>query len=221
MLAHPILGRLTRRLLLVGLDAEGKAIAVFRLLSDGSLTGVDDEALSWDGIAGVTLAHRARLAEADADRWAAHLADYKVTPLFEQLTRPARALEDAEASEIDDRCGFMLDTFALRGAATKLDYGRSSIEDGGGFYAYEKRFEAAGIGAVVDFSGSYVPETKRPCALGVLSFVRLESGKDAWGSPQVALGDVPPILLSEAWADYCAMATAGTGFDPDWEAKTR
>jgi hypothetical protein len=33
------------------------------------------------------------------------------------------------------------------------------------------------------------------------------------------LAKVPPVLLSEAWNDYQALAATGTGFDPQWERK--
>jgi hypothetical protein len=33
------------------------------------------------------------------------------------------------------------------------------------------------------------------------------------------LADVPPVLLSECWNDYRAMA-AKAAYDPDWEKKT-
>src|SRR5262249_15039924 len=151
--------------------------------------------------------------------WRTHLADYEVKPLFEQLERPALAIaaDDTERRVIDDRQGHMMNTFALRGAATKLGYQRGAGEDGGVFTVYQKRFEAAGVTAAVEFTGSMLPEQNVPCALRSLWFVRTGHGHIGYGAKTLPLAKVPPVLMSETWNDYHALAAAGTGFDPQWE----
>jgi len=56
-------------------------------------------------------------------------------------------------------------------------------------------------------------------ALHQLAFSR--SDPRAGGSSEpLALGEIPPVLLSECWNDLAALAAEGPGYDPDWEAKT-
>jgi hypothetical protein len=113
----------------------------------------------------------------------------------------------------------MLTTFTLRSAATKLGYQRAPSDDGRYFSAYQKRFEAAGTTALIQFTGAAVPEVDVPCALCTLYFVRSTCGRaDGTALP---LARVPPVLASEAWNDYHALAAAGTSFDPLWQQKAK
>jgi hypothetical protein len=218
LLGHPVMARLIRRLVFAGLDPNGALVGTFRPLDDGGLTDPADGAVGLSAFAGVKLAHRALLDDATAQGWRTHLADYEAKPLFEQFDRPVFAVAaDDQQSEIVDRQGHMTTTFALRGSATKLGYQRGPGEGGGVFTVYQKRFESAGVTAVVAFTGSALPEENVACALRGLSFMRTGGGRG--GGKVVALAKVPPVLLSEAWNDYQALAATGTGFDPQWERK--
>ena len=222
LLRHPIAGPLLRRLVLLGLDTEGHAVASFRALDDATFSDAADGPVASDGFAGVGIAHRVTLGADDAAAWTTHLADYEVTPLFEQLDRPVLTAADAGAKAVTDRVGWMVDSTTLRAAAAALGYQRGSIEDGGCFYGYERHLPDLGLAAVVNFTGSYVPETERRTgALRDLTFVRLRDGKTSWGSNGIPLGKVPPVLLSEAWNDLHAIAAQGTGYDAEWEKKAQ
>jgi hypothetical protein len=120
--------------------------------------------------------------------------------------------------ELTDFTGYVLEAFALRGRAGKLGYVRGQTEDGGWFYTYEKRFPTLGIVATVNFTGNPLPEANRLVALKALSFRREAS--DGRRS-DLALGDVPAVLASECWQDMRSLAAEGTGFDPEWDEKTR
>jgi hypothetical protein len=113
----------------------------------------------------------------------------------------------------------MIESFKLRGAATKLGYQRGEAQDGGWFMTYEKRFPTLGLTSVVSFSGSPLPEESRTVALESLTVVRL--APDGRTGGPVPLGQVPPVLLAEAYADIRDLAAAGTGFDPDWQRKVQ
>ncbi len=219
LLRHPLMGRLVQRLIWIALDADGKSIASFRPMEDLSLTDAQDGAVTLDTASRVRLAHRTALSEADQAAWIAHLADYEVAPLFEQLRRPAATLgpDEARETEIVDRKGYMIETFKLRGAATKLGYTRGEAGDGGWFNEYVKPFDALGLVAVIGFTGSPLPEENQPGALTGLSFVT--SRKGAWNWQGQPLKDIPKVLLSEAWNDFHEIAAAGTGFDAEWEKK--
>jgi hypothetical protein len=211
---HPVVGRLAQRLAWTRLDADGTLLGVFRPTEDGSLIDAADDEVELAPQQRVGLAHTSLLDAGTVRAWLAHFKDYKVTPLFAQLTRRAPALPDPAAERIDDRLGWTSDTFTLRGAFGKLGYARGSAEEGGVFFEYFKDFTSAGLRVRIEFSGSSLPEENMPAALKTLGFVRL-GGRGG----DVVLGKVPPVLLAEAWGDYHAVAAACQGYDPDWERK--
>jgi len=68
-------------------------------------------------------------------------------------TEEARA-----ATTMVDRKGWLIDSFTLRGTATKLGYQRSQPQDGAWFDDCRKLFKSAGLTAIIEFTGSLVPE---------------------------------------------------------------
>ena len=220
ILRHPIAGRLASRLIWIGLDDRGAKLDLFRPLEDLTLTNTADGAVDPAAFACIRLAHGAAMTPDEIAAWKTHLADYEVDPLFDQLTRPLLSTADGAATEIVDRKGWMIEAFKLRGAATKLGYNRGAAEDGGVFMTYEKPFEALKTVAIIEFTGNSLPEENRPSALVALRFIRQKktNGWMNW-SAGMPLKDVPDVLLSEVWNDFHAIASAGTGFDAEWEKK--
>lgn len=220
LVRHPLVGRMCQRLVWLGLDGNGGVAASFRPLDDGSLSDPEDGTVTLGGVAAIKLAHQTLMPAATKEAWLAHLKDYEIEPLFDQFSRPLLKPgdEEAKSDEISDRTGYMLDSFKLRGAATKLGYERGAAEDGGVFMDYAKRFEGAGVAVVIEFTGSPLPEENIACALRSLKFYRIRKKASYWGS-SLSLGAVSPVLLSESWNDYHQIAAAGTGFDPAWEKK--
>lgn len=215
---HPVVRHLLQRLVWVEF-ADGVKARTFRLLDDGTLTDVDDGAVELQEDARVRLAHDTLLDADEIGAWQRHLVDYEVKPLFQQLGKGTYALpaDKAAAVSIDDYQGHLLEAFALRGRAGKLGYVRGSTEDGGWFFSYEKRFPTLGMSAVIEFTGNPLPETNRTVALKSLSFRR--AGADR-GAADMALGEVPKVLLSECYQDLRLCAAEGTGFAADWEKRT-
>jgi hypothetical protein len=218
LLRHPVAGPAVRRLVWVASAADGAAVT-FRPLDDGSLTDAEDNDVELPDGARVRVAHDSVLSPGAVAQWTAHLADYEVTPLFQQLGRGVHAItpELRSKRELTDFTGHCLQAFALRGRAGKLGYTRGQSEDGGWFYAYEKRFPTLGITATVSFTGNPLPEENRIVALKELSFPRETSdGRRA----ELTIGDVPAVLVSECWQDMRLLAAEGTGYDPEWEKTT-
>lgn len=214
---HPVVRRLIQRLVWVQLDAGGAVAASFRPLDDGTLSDCDDNPVSLAPDARVRLAHDSILAPAQVAAWQRHLADYDIAPLFQQLGKGSYSLPDAGSKEtsVTDFEGHLIDTFALRTRATKLGYARAATEDGGWFYAYEKRFATLGLVARIAFTGNPLPEEKRTAALLTLAFSSADGQRGA-----CELGKVPKVLLSECYNDLRLIAADGPGFDPDWEQKS-
>lgn len=216
---HALVGRLAARLVWQGLNADSAALALFRPLGDGSFTDPDDGDVSLEDFARIRLAHASLIAGEDIARWRQHLADYAVEPPFDQLGRDLPELNIAQTKQtaITDREGWMVETFKLRGMATKRGYQRGPAQDGGWFMTYEKLFRDAAVMVEIEFTGSPLPEENQNGALVSLSFRRL---RGTVGGAAIPLGEVPPVLLAESWCDLHEIAGKGTGFDPEWKKKT-
>jgi hypothetical protein len=217
LLEHPIVGRLVQRLVWLGLDAQGEIVGSFRPLEDLSLTDSSDNAVDLASFTAVRLAHRSLFTGEQSEAWKQHLADYKIEPLFNQLDRPV--LASAAGASIDDRTGYIVEAFKLRSAAQKLGYERAQAEDGGWFTQYIKPFTGIGINAVIEFTGSPLPEENRAVALLETKFVRARKGQRSGYGAQIALNEVPSVLLSEVWNDLHQIAGVGIGFAADWRNK--
>jgi hypothetical protein len=125
-------------------------------------------------------------------------------------------LASVAGTSIDDRTGHIIEAFKLRSAAQKLGYERAQAEDGGWFTQYIKPFTSIGINAVIEFTGSPLPEENRVVALLATKFVRARKGLRSGYGQQIALNAVPSVLLSEVWNDLHQIAGAGSGFAADW-----
>lgn len=216
---HPIVGRLAARLIWQGMDADGQPAGTFRPMGDGSYTDYADRNVDIAGFTEIRLAHSSLLHGEAVAAWRVHLADYAVEAPFDQLGRDLPRFAEGQGKDrsITDREGWMIESFKLRGIAAKLGYQRGQAQDGGWFVTYERTYREAGLLVEIEFTGSPLPEVNRPTALQSLSFRKLNGG--AGGGGQVALADVPPVLLAECWRDLHDIADKGTGFDPEWQKK--
>lgn len=205
---HPIMGRLVTHL--VWIARSGDSELVFRPTEDGEILGIDDASVELPQDAQILVAHTVMLSQADVDAWRAHLADYEVTPLFDQFANALPEFEPTQ-TEFTDLKGHMTDTFSFRGVATKRGYQRGAAQDAGWFYEYTKDFSHLGLSVQLEFTGSFLPEENIACATESLAF-RSRRGK-------VQLSTVPKILIAEAYADYAALAALGA-YDPNYRTKS-
>jgi hypothetical protein len=227
---HPIVGRLCCRLIWAVFDEQwqdevaGALRGCFRPLEDGSLTNEKDEAVTFAADAVMRLAHTCNVPAEHEAAWAQHLKDYDVEPLFAQFGRHVFALPEKQRkdTEIKEFEGHVLSNFKLRGKATKLGYIRGQAEDGGWFHLYRKPFVSLEIEAILNFTGSPLPEEDRTVGLISLSFQQLRQGggeMNYFDNSALALEKVPAVLLSECYNDVKQIAAEGSGFDPDWQKK--
>jgi Domain of unknown function (DUF4132) len=172
----------------------------------------------------VRLAHTANTPPEVGRAWQQHFADYDVTPLFPQFDRETYHLPEGKRKETDvkDFEGHALTTFRLRAKATKLGYVRGEAEDGGCFYVYRKSFPSLALQAVLEFTGSCLPEQDVPAALTSLYFARARGDQEASrGQPgKLELGKVPSVLLSECYNDLRQIAAEGSGLEPKWRERS-
>ncbi len=212
---HPIVGRLIQRLVWLELDNNGQIVNSFRPTEDGSLITNQDEEILLDQNHFITVAHSALLSSDDTAKWQAHLKDYKVNRLFEQFGALLSDMSKFKDGIIDDRLGWLTDSFTLRDVLKKLGYERDNTEDGGYFYSYYKYFDTLNIYINIEFSGNMLPEEKIPVVLYNLYFSNKKGFKDS----AIALDKLPKVLLAEGYANYMAVANASSGFDPNWKDK--
>jgi hypothetical protein len=222
---HPIVGRLCVRTAWAASGPDDRFLGCFRPLEDGSLTNEKDEEAKFDDDARVRLAHTCNTPADVAAAWVQHFEDYDVTPLFPQFGRDVYQLPEEKQKDTDvvDFTGHCLTTFQLRGKATKLGYIRGDAEDGGCFYLYRKPFPSLELQAVIEFSGSCLPETDVAAALHGLYFERMKKERESgysWGASKLPLGKVPAVLLSECYNDVKQIAAEGTGYDPKWKERS-
>jgi HEAT repeat protein len=213
LLGHPVMKHLVSTLVWrIKSGGDGQSYRLFRPAIEGELLNADDETVDLGEMADakVGLAHLATIVPREAEQWLNNLRDYNVKPLFSQF-EAAAPQTTADATGIEDHLGWLSDSFAIRGRANKRGYARGQAEDGGWFSEYFKTLPQAGIKVVIEFTGSVVPEEQIPASIKELYFER--EGR------RLRLGDVPPILLAESYADYVNIAEAGV-FDPQWESKS-
>ena len=218
IIEHPVMRKLAERAVWIGLDKEEGIVGLFRPTAEGDYTDADDQDVDIATFASIRLAHGALINDSIGKAWESHLKDYEVEPLFPQFGRTLLSLKEDQVSmtTIEDRKGWVTDTFTVRGSASKLGYERGEAMDGGYFCEYTKGFQSAEILAVIEFSGNCLPEENVPAALVSLSFERYSGGRRTGGT--LKLSEVPPVLLSECWNDYRSMA-AKAAFDENWERK--
>lgn len=217
---HPIVTRLLQRLVWRHEAAGEGDYFYFRPGEDGGFIDAEDEERHLAEGGTVSLAHRSLLSAEEAAAWGRHLKDYGVSPLFEQIDRPAISADmDLSQRRLETYTGYISDTFTLRGTLTKLGYQRGTPEDAGFFYYYFKDFLSLNLRAVIFFSGNCVPEENVAAALEDLAFCAPQEGGWFDDSALQPLDSVPPILLSEVLADYDFVAGKTGGFDAEWEKK--
>jgi HEAT repeat protein len=221
---HPVVGKICVRLAWVAFDGE-RFLGCFRPMEDGSLTNEKDEEPTIPADARVRLAHTCNVPAEVGAAWLQHFADYDVEPPLPQFGRPIYHLPAGKEKETDikDFEGHLLTTFKLRGKANKLGYVRGDAEDGGCFCTYRKPFPSLEVQAVIGFTGSMLPETDIPAALCDLYFTNIKGDREqaySWQENKLALGKVPPVLLSECYNDLKQLAAEGTGYDPEWQKRS-
>ena len=213
---HPLVSRLIQDLVWLQLDKNGQIINGFRSNEKGYFTTNEygAEVLLYENQF-ITVAHSALLSSNDTAQWQAYLKEYKVNTLFDQFSTSLPDMNKFKDGIIDDRLGWLTDSFTLRDVLKKLGYERDNAQDGGYFYSYYKYFDTLNIYINIEFSGSMLPEENIPAVLYNLYFSNKKGFKDS----AIALDKLPKVLLAEGYANYIAVADASNGFDPNWQNK--
>jgi hypothetical protein len=220
LLGHPLMRLLCQRLVWLACDRD-TIRQTFRPLDDGTLTDCGDNEVMLDESVRIGIAHRCLVSADVAADWSQHLADYAVSPLFPQFDHEPYVVpeERRRGASLDDFEGHLVEAFTLRNLATRFGYTRGEAQDGGWFFEYLRILPGLGLEVHLGFSGNGLPEENRVVALTSLSFHKTapQQTPRPLSSPQLPLGDIPAVLLSETHHQLRTIAAAGSGFDPDWE----
>ena len=212
---HPVLKRLTERLVWRGLDEDGDFVAGLRLTSNGQILNAEGNDLDLARIASLDLAHSSNLPEGVATAWNQHLTHFEIEPLFPQISRPILRVGEQQwrSKRLDDREDWLITASQLHETATHFGYRPGPCDDDGVFSSYVKAFKSTGIVAELRFSGCYAGDEDEQVAIGFLQFV----SPSKFGKHKVLpLESVPPLLVSEAWNDMHDVAGAGV-YDPGYK----
>ena len=202
LLANPIVGRLLQRL--VWVDEGGR---LFRPSADGRLIDVgNQELVIHSGL--VRLAHASLVEPEVAQAWLRHGTALGLDWLFNQMDRMPLYLwliASMDRKAISDRAGARVDALAFYGILKRLGYTRSRISEHQVFHAMVKIYVRLGIQVEIEFSGAYFPTNRGWSSLKTLHFTQVG------GAERMSLKDVPPVLLSESYADYQTVAQKAGG----------
>ena len=204
---HPLARHLVARLVWLASDGRdgpaGSAPAraqAFRPTEDGELLGADDVVVRLPPHAVVSLAHATLLTGPQIETWRAHLSDYEVEPLFDQLSARAPDLAAGQTT-IRDAAGRRAIARELRRAAESRGYERASTRYR--YSEFSKDFPTLGLRSIIDFAGADAWDEGEETVTGGLSLRR--------GRREVPLAQVPPALLAECCADYRVVTGAAVG----------
>ncbi|OTQ29248.1 hypothetical protein B6D03_05490 [Gilliamella apicola] len=212
---HPFVGRLIQGLVWLQLDKNGHIVNSFRPTENSCLVTNQNDEIFVDKNHFITLAHSALMSSTDIAQWQVYFKYHKLIQLFDQFNHPLPDISKIDDGIINDRLGWLTDSFTIRGILTKLGYRHGDIEDGGSFYGYYKYFANYKLYINIDFSGSMLPEENIPVVLYNLYF----SKTPGFIESAIALDNLPKVLLAEGYANYMAVADASNGFDPNWQDK--
>jgi hypothetical protein len=228
---HPLLRAFAITLVwgMVGPDGAGYQ-SIFRPLDDGSVTDYEDNLVTLPSERQVRMVHPVELDEKTRNAWEQHLVDYEITPPFPQLHRPVLRVgpEEREVIWWEKYKGYVMNGGALKGRFMKAGWERGSVQDGGVYHTIWKAYPAVGIQAILETAGMGVgDEQEWNTAILRLAFARADTirrgsyiydelkEKD---SRALTLGEVPPVIFSEATSDVAMFAAAGE-YHEDWEKK--
>jgi hypothetical protein len=208
-LNHSIAARLCRRLVWT-LDGHSSPATTFRPLDDGTLTDLDDNEVRAEADTMVRVAHRSTVPQEHAAGWLAHLADYEVPSLFSQFTRPVfRLPEESRSARVYPLAldqPLAVQPLSRRARGLGYDPAAFRLQDGGGLFL--KYFPGAGLRVEINIADFDEEQNAKRLEL---TFRRGTVGSSPAGtSVAFVLSEIPPVLLSECYADLLSLGGSPT-----------
>ncbi|GAA3278250.1 hypothetical protein GCM10020218_028050 [Dactylosporangium vinaceum] len=202
---HPLVWHVARRLVWAAYpagDPAGAALMSLRVAEDRTLAGADDEPTAIPDGALIGVAHPLQLG-ADLAAWGEVFADYEILQPFEQLSRAAQALTEAErtATQLTRQAGVKVPTTRVLGLERR-GWRRAAPEDAGVQPAMERDLPGGDVlmldldpGIVVGLVTEFEHQTLGPAFI-------LPQGSFTWNRPKgKSLGSLDPVTASEILRD--------------------
>lgn len=203
LFGHPLMINFTRRLVWGVFDASGGLQLAFRTAEDRTFVDLADDAVELPERGLIGLAHPLHLDEDARVRWAEHVADYEIIPPFSQLGREVYVVTDEErpaqsCTRLADRsteAKVVHDTFIDLAWTRDPSFMRMF---------FEKEFEASSIVARAHLDPGIHAGSSDSAARQHVAKITFSTGAE-----MLALGDVLPVVFSEALHDVWRVVEAG------------
>ncbi|PGT17722.1 DUF4132 domain-containing protein [Bacillus cereus] len=206
---------------------EGKLLAMFRYMEDGTFNTIEEEEheLTPDTVIG--LIHPLELSEEERELWKEQLDDYEVTQPFPQIDREVFQVEENEEVTVERFAGIEMNGRSLFGKMTKHGWSRGSVQDAGVYYTFYKEDTRAGLGAELAFEGAPVGyEGEEDVCVFEIQFYK--AGTVSRGSydydeinheKRVLPKQVSERFFSEILYDIKRATESNLGRDENWRSK--
>lgn len=211
---HPLLAALGQSLIWDGELAGGQRVA-FRISDEMDLLTVDDDTVVLDNLVSVRLWHPLEWEDKAAAAWKAHLKDYKLKAMIEQVDAPVHRL-DEDALVLDTlthRQGYAAIQASFRHILTKNGFLQEATGDGGRFYSHYCVVGAREL--MVNFHHTAMSvwlELEEESAIEKVTFYDSAAKRDR------TLDQVNPRLIAWIIAILDQIAAKGDGYREDWRS---
>lgn len=195
-LQHPIMRLLIQRIIWLVMDGN-TSVASFRPTEDGSLVNLNDDEIQLAPTQFISVAHSTLLSEQELQAWRQHFVDYKVTPLFDQLSQVLPADLDLNQIEINNQQNQLIDSFEYIDYLDGQNYEHNSqLYHGTGYTLKAENYDLYAHITVSNIHDHYTPTL-----LGTLQFFRKNAHKP------LPLSAVARPFLARCYADYQMLAS--------------
>jgi hypothetical protein len=205
--AHPLVGRIVRRLVWASYDGAGVPVGALRVTADRGFANLRGEVTGHDPAAVVGVAHPLHLG-ADLAGWSQLLAEHGIVQPFRQLDREVYALTDAEraATNLDRFTGRVVPTRKVLGLSRTGSWQRGAHLNPAAQTSMDRPV-AGDRTVLVDLDpGITAGEDERSPAQTLVA-IRLvtDLGGQRAGQHALPFGDLDPVTASELLRDLTVL----------------
>ncbi|MCB9592596.1 MAG: DUF4132 domain-containing protein [Sandaracinaceae bacterium] len=195
---HPLLRHLARGLVWT---ADGHA---FLVEDDGSLADVDQETLTLDARARVSLAHPVEMDDAALAAWGERLSDAEAVQPFAQLARPVVRPGELPGDTVSAALAELVDEASLLAAAAARGWVRGEPDERMRVRYFHKPFARPEVYAVLVIAPGLGRAASPQRVVEAFFVGRPPGGVTFESAPRVSLDRVSPVALSEVLYDLGA-----------------
>lgn len=208
LVRHPFMTNLVQRLLWGGFNKQGILTSCFRITEERDFADIEDNTTSLDGFESIGMVHPLHLDQKRLSQWGEQFSDYEIVPPFPQLGRPVHRLTAAEKkkSTFQRFENLTVPAYTLLGILNRNGWTRGMPQDNGVFCEHYKHFYDADLTASVAYRhgiGIAYFDGEEDQDLEAILFLKGIYKPTGWPrhKPQVKLGSVDPVIVSEVIAD--------------------